>query len=127
MVLEKTLESPLDCKEIKPISPKGNQPWIFIGRTDAEDEALVLWPPDAKNWLTGKDPDAGKAWGQEEKEVTEDWLDGITDSTDMSFSKLWKIAKDGEALHAAAHGVTKTQTWLSDWNELIHSAKTEKA
>ena len=81
MALEKTLESPIDCEEIKPVHPKGNQSWIFIGRTDAE--ALILWPPDAKNWLIGKDPDAGKDWRQEEKEMTEDemvgwhhWLDG---------------------------------------------------
>ena len=83
VVLEKTLESPLDCKEIQPIHPKGNQSWIFIGRTDAEAEALVLWPPDVKNWLIGKDPNAGKDWGQEEKGITEDemvgwrpWLNG---------------------------------------------------
>ena len=82
MMLEKTLESPLDCKEIKPVSPKGNQSWIFIGRTDAEAEAPVLWPPDIESWLIGKDPDAGKDWRQEEKEMTEDemvgwhhWLD----------------------------------------------------
>ena len=73
---EKTLESPLGCKEIKPVNPKGNQPWIFTGRTDAEAEALVLWPPDAKSWLTGKDPDAGKDWGQEEKGATEDEMVG---------------------------------------------------
>ena len=83
VVLEKTLESPLDCKEIKPVHPKGNQPWTFIGRTDAEAEASKLWPPDAKNGLIGKDPDAGKDWGQEEKGKTEDdmagwhhWLNG---------------------------------------------------
>ena len=83
MVLEKTLESPLDCKQTQPIHPKGNQSWIFIGRTDAEAETLMLWPPDAKNWLTGKDPDAGKDWRQEEKGMTEDemvgwhhWLEG---------------------------------------------------
>ena len=82
-MLEKTLESPLDCKEIKQVNPKGNQPWIFIGRTDAKAETLILWPPDAKNWLTGKDPYAGKDWGQEEKGTTEDemvarhhWLNG---------------------------------------------------
>ena len=74
VVLEKTLESPLDCKEIKPVNPKGNQPWIFIGRTDAE--APILWPPDAKSWLIGKDPDAGKDWRQEEKGVTEDEMVG---------------------------------------------------
>ena len=72
VVLEKTLESPLDCKDIKPVNPKENQPWIFIGRTDAKAEAPILWPPDAKSWLNGKDPDAGKDWGQEEKGATED-------------------------------------------------------
>ena len=83
VVLEKTLESPLDCKEIKPVNPKENQPWIFVGRTDAEAETPILWPPDAKNRLIGKDPDAGKDWGQEEKGMAEDemvgwyhWVDG---------------------------------------------------
>ena len=84
MMLEKTLESPLDCKEIKPGNPKGNQPWIFIVRTDAEAEAPVLWAPGARSWLIGKDPDAGKDWEQEEKGMTEDemvgchhWLNGL--------------------------------------------------
>ena len=72
VVLEKTLESPLDCKETQPLHPKGNQSWIFIGRTDAEAETPILWPPDVKNWLTGKEPDAGKDWRQEEKGMTED-------------------------------------------------------
>ena len=76
MVLEKTLESPLDCKEIKPVNPKGNQSWIFIGRTDAEAETSTLWPPDVKNWLTEKDPDAGKDWRREEKGTTEDEMVG---------------------------------------------------
>ena len=76
VVLEKTLESPLDCKDIQPVHPKGNQPWIFIGRTDAEAETLTLWPPDAKSWLIWKDPDAGKDWGQEEKRTTEDEMVG---------------------------------------------------
>ena len=76
VVLEKTLESPLDSKEFKPVSPKGNQSWIFIGRTDVEAEGQILWPPDVKSWLTGKDPDAGKDWGQEEKGVTEHELVG---------------------------------------------------
>ena len=82
VVLEKTLEGPLDCKEIQPVHPKGNQPWIFIGRTDADTETPILCPPDVKNWLIWKDPDAGKDWGQEEKGMTEDemvgwhhWLD----------------------------------------------------
>ena len=72
VMLEKTLESPLDCRKIKPVHPKGNQPWIFIGRTDAEAETPILWPPDVKSWLTGRDPDAGKDWRQEEKGTTED-------------------------------------------------------
>ena len=76
VVLEKTLESPLDCKEIKPVNPTGNQSWIFIGRTDAEAEGPILWPPDAKNWLTGKDPDAGKDWRQEDKGTPEDEMVG---------------------------------------------------
>ena len=76
MVLEKTLESPLDCKEIQPVHPKGDQSWVFIGSTDAEAETLILWPPDVKNWLAGKDPDAGKDWRQEEKGMIEDEMVG---------------------------------------------------
>ena len=76
VVLDKTLESPLDCKEIQPVHPQGNQFWIFIGRTDAEAETPILWPPDAKNWLNGKDPDAGKDWRQEEKQLIEDEMTG---------------------------------------------------
>ena len=76
VVLEKTLKSPLDCKEIQPVNPKENQSWIFIGRTDAEAETLILWPSDAKNWLIRKDPDAGKDWRQEEKGTTEDEMVG---------------------------------------------------
>ena len=89
MVLEKTLESPLDSKKIKPLNPKGNQPWIFIGRSEAEAEAPVLWLPDVKSQLIGKDPDAGKDWGQEKQgQQRIKWLDGITDSMGMSLSKL---------------------------------------
>ena len=88
MVLEKTLESLLDCKEIQPVHPKGNQSWIFIGRTDAEAETLIHWPPNAKNWLIEKDPDAGKDWRWEEKGTTEnEMVDGITDAMDVSLSK----------------------------------------
>ena len=110
VVLEKTLESPLDSKEIKPVNPEGNQPWIFIGKTDAETEAPILWPLDAKSWLPGKDPDAGKDWGQEEKGATEDEI--ATDSMDMSLRKLREIVKDSNSWHVAVHGVAKSWTQL---------------
>ena len=116
VVLEKTLESPLDCKEIKPVNPKGNQPWIFIGRTIAEAEAPILWPPDAKSQCIGKDADAGKDWRQRRRgQQRMRWLDSITNSMDMNLNRLQEMVKDRAAWHAAIHGVTRSWTQLSNW------------
>ena len=138
VMLEKTLESPLDCKEIQPVHPKGDQSWVFIGRTDGEAETPVLWPPHAKSWLIGKDPDAGRDWGQEEKGTTEDemagwhhwlnggeseWTPGVGDGqAGRACCDSWgrKESDTTERLNwrAAIHGVAKSRTQLSDWTEL---------
>ena len=124
MVLEKTLESALDCKEIKPAHPKGNQSWIFIGRTDAEAETPIVWPPDAKNWLIRKDPDSGKDWRQQEKGTTQDEVAGWQHRLNGHESdKPRGVMMDREAM---VHWVRKSQTEWLDWTEQILLGSSQK-
>ena len=119
VLLEMTLESPLDFKEIKLVNPKENQSWTFIGRNYAEAEAPIPWPPDVKNWLIVKDPEAGKDWRQEEKVMTEDEIVGWHQQLNgHEFEQALELVMYGEAWCAAVHGLAKSQTWLSNWTEL---------
>ena len=118
VVLEKTLESPLDCKEIQPVHPKGELSWVFIGGTDVEAETPILWPPHVKSWLVGKHSDAGRDWGREEKGTIEDEMAGWHHWLDGRESELWELVMDRKAWRAAIHGVSKSWTQLNDWTEL---------
>ena len=118
VVLEKTTESPLDCREIRPVHSEGDQPWGFFGRTDAKAETPILWPPHAKSWLIGKDPDAGRDWGQEEKGTPEDEMAGWHHRLDGHEFEWTPGVGDGQGgWRAAIHGVTKSRTcWVTELN-----------
>ena len=120
VVFEKSLEGPLDCREIQPVHPKGHQSWVFIGRIDAEAETPILWPPDAKSWLIGKDPDAERDWVPEESGTTEDEMAGWHHRLDAHEVGWTPGFGDGQGgWRAVIHGVAKSWTQLSDWTELI--------